>query len=35
VKRCGEILAEHVPPRADNPNELADRLVILPTPGRG
>ena len=34
VKRCGEILAEHVPPRADNPNELADRLVILPTPGR-
>ena len=35
VKRCGEILAEHVPPRADNPNEPADRLVILPTPRRG
>lgn len=34
VKRSGEILAEHVPPRADNPNELPDRLVILPPPGR-
>lgn len=34
IKRSGEILAEHVPPRADNPNELPDRLVILPLPGR-
>lgn len=34
AKRSGEILAEHVPPRADNPNELPDRLVILPPPGR-
>lgn len=34
VARCGEILAEHVPPRADNPNELPDRLVVLPPPGR-
>ncbi len=34
VKRSGEILAEHVPPRGDNPNELPDRLVILPPPGR-
>lgn len=34
VKRSGEILAEHVPPRADNPNELPDRLVVLPPPGR-
>ncbi|MES2035244.1 MAG: TPM domain-containing protein [Pseudomonadota bacterium] len=34
VKRSGEILAQYVPPRADNPNELPDRLVILPEPGR-
>jgi putative membrane protein len=34
VARSGEILAQYVPPRADNPNELPDRLVILPTPGR-
>lgn len=33
VKRSGEILARYVPPRADNPNELPDRLVILPSPG--
>ncbi len=34
VKRSGEILAQYVPPRADNPNELPDRLVVLPGPGR-
>jgi putative membrane protein len=34
VTRSGEILAQYVPPRADNPNELPDRLVILPAPGR-
>lgn len=33
IRRAGEILAQYVPPRADNPNELPDRLVILPTPG--
>jgi len=33
IRRSGEILAQYVPPRADNPNELPDRLVILPTPG--
>lgn len=30
IKRSGEILAEHVPPTPDNPNELPDRLVELP-----
>jgi putative membrane protein len=34
VARCGEILAQYIPPRDDNPNELPDRLVILPPPGR-
>jgi len=34
VARCGEILAQYVPPRTDNPNELPDRLVILGAPGR-
>jgi len=29
VERAGQILAEHVPPRTDNPNELSDRLVVL------
>lgn len=29
IRRSGEILAAHVPPRADNPNELSDRIVIL------
>ncbi|HYE44133.1 MAG TPA: TPM domain-containing protein [Caulobacter sp.] len=29
VTRSGEILAEHVPPRGGNPNELSDRIVIL------
>lgn len=26
---CGAVLAEHFPPRPDNPNEIADRLVII------
>lgn len=30
IQRSGEILAEHVPPTPDNPNELPDRLVELP-----
>lgn len=30
VGRAGAILAEHVPPRGDNHNELADGLTILP-----
>jgi putative membrane protein len=30
IQRSGEILAEHVPPGPDNPNELPDRLVELP-----
>jgi putative membrane protein len=34
IRRSGEILAQYVPPRADNPNELPDRLVVLPAPGR-
>jgi len=34
IERSGRILAAHVPPRADNPNELPDRLVVLPGPGR-
>ncbi|MFN3858934.1 MAG: TPM domain-containing protein [Caulobacter sp.] len=29
IRRSGEILAAHVPPRSDNPNELSDRIVIL------
>jgi putative membrane protein len=29
VERSGRILAEHVPPRAGNPNELSDRIVLL------
>ena len=35
VELSGRILAAHVPPGADNPNELPDRLVELPGPGRG
>lgn len=31
---AGRILAAHVPPRTDNPNELPDRLVELPAPGK-
>lgn len=29
IERSGAILAEHVPPRAANPNELSDRVVVL------
>lgn len=29
VERIGAVLAEHLPPRADNPNELPDRLIEL------
>jgi putative membrane protein len=29
VRRAGQILAEHVPPDADNPNETPDDLVVL------
>lgn len=29
VEIAGRVLAEHFPPRADNPNELPDPLVIL------
>lgn len=29
IALCGEVLAEHFPPGADDRNELADRLVIL------
>tara|TARA_R110002167_G_scaffold16017_10_gene63424 strand:+ start:84 stop:776 length:693 start_codon:yes stop_codon:yes gene_type:complete len=26
---CGQVLADHFPPGAENPNELADRLVVI------
>jgi len=29
VGLCGEVLARHFPPGAENPNELADRLVVI------
>jgi len=29
VRICGEVLAQHFPPRPDNPNELADRIVEI------
>jgi putative membrane protein len=29
IERSGAILAEHLPPRAANPNELSDRVVVL------
>jgi putative membrane protein len=29
VRRCGEILARHLPAAASNPDELPDRLVVL------
>lgn len=29
VELCGAVLAEHFPPRADNPNEVADKLVEI------
>jgi putative membrane protein len=31
VEKCGKLLAEHFPPLAENPNELNDGLVILPS----
>ena len=32
IEKSGEILAAHVPPRADNPDELSNRVVILDDP---
>lgn len=29
IDQCGQVLAEHFPPRAHNPNELPDHLVLL------
>lgn len=29
VELCGAVLADHFPPRPANPNEVADRLVII------
>jgi putative membrane protein len=29
VDLCGAVLADHFPPRADNPNEVADKLVEI------
>ncbi|MDI6625273.1 MAG: TPM domain-containing protein [Brevundimonas sp.] len=29
VALCGEVLAGHFPPRSANPNEVADRLVVI------
>lgn len=29
VALCGEVLAQHFPPRPHNPNEVADKLVVL------
>lgn len=29
VARCGAVLADHFPPRPDNPNELPDHLILL------
>ena len=29
IALCGQVLAEHFPPRADNPNELPDHLILL------
>ena len=26
---CGDVLAEHFPPRTTNPNEIGDRLVLI------
>lgn len=31
VEKCGTLLAEHFPPLEENPNELNDGLVILPS----
>jgi putative membrane protein len=30
IGQCADVLAEHFPPRPDNPNELTDAVVILP-----
>ena len=29
IEACGSVLAEHFPPRADNPNEIPDKLIEL------
>jgi len=29
VGLCGKVLADHFPPRTSNPNEVADRLVVI------
>jgi putative membrane protein len=29
VRLCGEVLAAHFPPDADNPNELPDTVVVI------
>jgi putative membrane protein len=29
IALCGQVLAQHFPPRADNPNELPDHLILL------
>jgi len=29
IRLCGDVLAAHFPPRADNPNELPDHLIVL------
>lgn len=29
ISLCGNVLAEHFPPRSSNPNEVADRLVLI------
>ena len=29
VRLCGEVLARHFPPKADNPNELPDQVVVV------
>ena len=29
IRLCGGVLAQHFPPGATNPNEIADRLVVI------